>query len=497
MSLIKRASKGFVWNQSNKTFEFFLTFILSIVIARGLGPFEYGIFCILASINSLFSLFVAQGLEEAIGKYIPKLKADGQNNKIAYLLQRFSIRRVLFTFITCIILYLFSDNIATITKTPQLSSYLRIAIYYLFFGSITALITATFWALLKTKIIAIAKNSIFLVQVILIYIFLKLGFGILSIVYVLIFSAFLSFLVFLFLGRKLFFQKPLSFNIKPLRSFGIIIWLTTFVSYFLGKQTDILLMGYFLVKKSQIGFYNIAYTLVFTLSTFLLMGLSEIALPIYSEVHHKHGNSGIAQVWHFLTKTQMFIIIPIMVFSIHYAKILIPGLYSNQYLPCIILFQTFAIFSLIGTGLGGGGNNKVVLLTIGKERLDLHVRISAGLLNLILDLLLIPRYGAMGAIVATAFSVLACGLAELLFAKKFIKIKFPVLFLGKVTLATLLSVFLTKIFPINNIYMLVGIGTIYGISIIAILFLLKPLTQEDKDILNRINPKLYTLLSKF
>lgn len=497
MSLVKRASRGFIWNQFHKTFEFFLSFLLSIVIARGLGPSEYGIFCILASINSLFILFVSLGLEEALGKYAPKLMADQEHNKIAYLLQKISIKRTVSTFVGCILLYLFAGNIAVVTKAPQLSQYLRIAIYYLFFGSIGAIITATFWAILKTKLIAIVKNSIFIVQIALIYMFLKRGYGILSIVYVLIFSAFLSFIIFLFLGRKLYFQKPLPFDIKPIYNFGIVIWLTTFVSYFLGKQTDILLMGYFLIEKSQIGFYNIAYTLELTLSTFFLMGFGEIGLPIFSEIHHRNGEVGVGKAWLLLTKLQMFVVIPIMFFSIYYAKILIPGLYSNEYLPSVILFQIFAGFALVGTALGGGGNNKVALLTINKERLDLYIRIGAGLLNLVLDILFIPKYGAFGAIVATGCSVLLCGLTELFFTKQFIKIKFPFLFLSKIVLASLISMLLIIMFPAKNMYMVIFSGILYGFCCVFILFFIKPLNSDDKFILNKINPKLYMLLSKF
>ncbi len=65
------------------------------------------------------------------------------------------------------------------------------------------------------------------------------------------------------------------------------------MSYALGKQTDILLLNYFEIPTSEIGFYNIAFILALMLS-FLGIGSGPIFQSVFSETYEKRGVKGLA-----------------------------------------------------------------------------------------------------------------------------------------------------------------------------------------------------------
>jgi len=487
MSLLKRALKGFFWNQASKILELGLILLFSIVIARELGASQYGIYAILTSVCSFFLLVSALGFEEVANTYIPKLLDE--KGKTAYLLKRLIFIRSFVIFIFGLVLYFMSGLIARIVNNPDLSGYLKLAIFYVIFSSISNLFLFFFIGQIRIKVTFLVKITVRVLNLVLAYIFLKLGFGIVALIYILTFTAFLSVIIYLFQSRRDIFRRSEKFAIQSIYKFGRTLWLTNFVNYALGKQTDILLLGFFLVGTSQIGYYNIAFTLAVSLSTLLLGGLGGVGLSAFSEIEAKHDRKSLGLAWGTTIKIASLLSVPVTIFAIYFAKPIITLFYSDAYLPAAILFQIFASFGVIGRLLGGG-TSYTVLCAINKEKIVFYLRLLAGLLNLILDILLIPKYGALGAIIATGSSGIIVVALELGYVKKYVQVKFPLIFVAKVITICVLALVISMFAPVKNAFSLIKVGVLYGVIGIILLYLIKPFANEDQELLIKLNKKI-------
>ncbi len=70
-------------------------------------------------------------------------------------------------------------------------------------------------------------------------------------------------------------------------------------------------------------------------------------------------------------------------------------------------------------------------MTLNKGKTVLWIRLGAGMLNLLLNIILIPSYGAIGAIIGTCVSQLLITIVEFKIMQRYIKVIYPFLFLGK------------------------------------------------------------------
>ena len=165
----------------------------------------------------------------------------------------------------------------------------------------------------------------------------------------------------------------------------------------LGGQIDVVLIG-ILADKSDVANYRVA----FALASVVIIALSAVAAVVAPYVTHYYELGNRVRVQSLMTKATWGITgmaIPIsVVFFIFGGSILelLYGVeYGTAYLPLVIL----CVCQLFNAATG---NVAMLLNMTGHERQVLGVvSVSFGL-NLIMHLLLIPRWGATGAATATA-----------------------------------------------------------------------------------------------
>lgn len=494
MSFIKEAASGFIWNQGSELLRFVLAFLFSIVLARCLHASGYGIYATIISICTLAILFGSLGLNQAVNNYVPKLKSE--RGKLAYLLRRVLLARVIILLIICLAIYFFSIQIAGMMNNPGLSSYLSLAIFYVFFFSISNLMMYTFIGFLKVKLVAFVKVTVGVLNLVLAYFLLTSGYGINSIIGILILTSVLSSSIYLIYLKPHIFQKSQPFDTNQVFRFSRSLWLINFVDFALGTQIDIILMGYFLINMTEIGFYNVAVGLVVAIGTLPTVGLGGVALSAFSELHKKGGMKGLAKAWSLNIKLTTLLIVPFMIFGTYYAGPLIPLFYSEEYMPAVLLFQVMAFFFLTSRLLGGGAHT-TVFYAANKEKIALYLRSAAGILNLILDIILIPIYGAMGAIIATGSSIVVIIVLEFAFARSMVQGKYPLVFSAKIVGASLLALVGVVFIPGDGIFHLITVGVAYGLLWVGIIYALKPLEKEDVQLVAEINDFLHKILKRF
>jgi len=254
-------------------------------------------------------------------------------------------------------------------------------------------------------------------------------------------------------------------------------------------------LNYFGVPSSEIGFYNIAFTFSVMLS-FLAIGIGPIFQAIFSETYEKSGAKGLADSWYIIAKIVLLLWFPVFAFSLLYAPSIITIIYGEAFSLACRPFRILVSFKVMYILLNASFAMPVFYL-INKKRIGLCLRISAGILNLILDIMLIPKYGVFGAVFATGFSMAIIGILEIGVVIKSIQARLPLVFYSKIIIVFGLTLLPTLLIGGETIIPIILKGVVYGISSIILMWFIKPMEEQDKLFVKSASEPLYKLVRYF
>jgi O-antigen/teichoic acid export membrane protein len=172
----------------------------------------------------------------------------------------------------------------------------------------------------------------------------------------------------------------------------------TSMSVLLYTQADIWILGMF--KPTEIvGIYGVASKLVL-LVYFPMMAFAVIIPPLISSIHAS-GNIGelrkmVSESTRWILSMAMPIILILVIEGDYILKYVYGSDFTAGYIPLLILVFGQLIKSC--AGLIG-----VILQMTGEHRVYMKITIVGGILNIILNIILVPRFGMIGAATATAF----------------------------------------------------------------------------------------------
>ena len=498
MSLSTRFVSGFKWNLIGQVLSVSIGLLLSAVIARGLGPDDYGLYASVLAIIGMVPFLISLGFETIINVRLPALmiksQETGTGNIVHFIRSLFSYRLIV-SLCAGVVLYFFASEIAGLIHQQNIAGYLRVASICVVFTGLISLLGMVFTAQLKIMLARMLGVTQQIIILLFAFILLKLGLGIYGVIYATIISLILSFLIYIFFSRRYLFYKSEKFDLSGFYRIGLAAWAIGFVSFALGKQTDIILLNYFGVPSSQVGFYNIAFGFSLMLG-FLGNGLGPIFQAIFSETYGKGGAKGLADSWYIIAKIGFLTWFPVFAFALLYAPSIITIIFGGDFRLASGPFQILVTFNLVYALLNASFAMPVFYL-INKKRIGLCLRISAGILNLILDIILIPKYGMLGAVYATGASMALIGILEIGVVIKNIQARLPLVFYSKIILVFGLALLPTLLIGGETIIPIILKGVVYGISGIILMWLLKPMEERDKLFVKSASEPLYQVVRYF
>ena len=324
------------------------------------------------------------------------------------------------------------------------------------------------------------KFSIFIIaeayaQVALIAYLILNGYGLLSIVYgVLAIRVIIFFVLFFLIKRQIGIRRPHFSKIKEYLSFGLPT-IPGGISYWVVASSDRYVIAYFLGVTS-VGIYSAGYRLG-TILFLVAIALGTVLPPILSKLYDEGRMDEV--------KTHLS-------YSLKYfLAIAIPFVFGAAMLsePVLRVFSTPEIASegtlivpLVALGTLFFGTTVVmgqILLLVKKTRILGGTWIVAGLVNLLLNILLIPHIGILAAAITTlvAYS-LALGIVTY-YSVKELQFSIEWSFILKSLIASgIMSLFIWMLGPVGTLAVIatVVVGVIiYGV----ILLLLKGFKEED------------------
>ena len=197
------------------------------------------------------------------------------------------------------------------------------------------------------------------------------------------------------LPRRLMFSRELA---KLLVLFSIPLLASNLIAFIM-TWTDTLMLGHFLGDK-VVGIYNAAGPITRFIPVFL-MSFTVIYTALTTGFYSRGEIEKIRKFYVSITKWVVLLTFPLFILIVAYPIPVLRTFFGEQYVsawkPMTILAVGFMFHSIVGP-------NGLTLITMGKPSEDMKGNVIGATLNVVLNYLLIPLYGMVGASIATAVS---------------------------------------------------------------------------------------------
>lgn len=474
-----------------------LEFVIKVALARVLGPSIFGVFVFGMRLIRFARMGSQLGSESALLRYLPMHKETGQHDTLLSTVLAVSL---FFSSLLAVLLYVFSSYINKYT----ISDDYFIAIFSILILTLPILagieIVTTAFRADKRLEYRVFVNDLVYPSARLLFIGIAIGvgvsvFGIISAVVVAAAIAFLASVVILLRDG---FRPSIGFSAE---SRSVICSYYKFALPMVGSRlgsllynnVDIFMLG-ILASASDVGIYSIALSLAIFIKL-PLEAAHQLFPPVVSSLYEEGRHREIEAVYETVTRwtvtTSLFLAGGLLVYRHE-----ILSLFGPEYTSASSLIIFLAVGQLVCALVGPSG---YLLLMTDHPYLDSANQIGGGLLNAVLNYLLIIEYGALGAAVATAVSIIISNLARLLqvrliegywpYTAEYWK---PLVGVGSAVcllLAIRIAATTTGLPIQTDVLWTVGIGSIAGASgaftVISLVYLFG-INEQDKKVLYQI-----------
>lgn len=221
---------------------------------------------------------------------------------------------------------------------------------------------------------------------------------------------------------------------KRIFNFSLSVYGLSLLSLIVFDKSEMFVLRFF-QKPAELAYYSIAFGLTARLAT-AGDSISYVLFPMFVTRFTQNGSEDLRKVYRQSMRYLQLLMVPVIVWSIPLAPRLVVVVYGRQYAPVAAVVQVLLATMLLTVMLTVSAS---AVFTLDKQGAFLRYMLGVAALNLVLDLALIPRYGAVGAAFANGVSqaIAVCGLIALLW--KVLPGSFPVLDSMKIYLAAIVS----------------------------------------------------------
>ncbi len=471
-----------------------LTFIGKVIIIRYITQSEYGILSLALVLLNIFVIVSAMGVQEGSTRYIAHFRAKGDRSKVKGVIVSSIQITLLSSVFLAILLFLASDFISNFFHTTELSTPLKIFSICIPFTTLTGTFLSLFRGFdrvdAKVYFGDILGNLFFLLSLGIVFLF---GLSFLGVIYANLAAIILTFIVVvIYAVKELPIKGTETVNNPIVRKELLLFSIPLLATMMLGMilaWTDTLMLGYFKTPIA-VALYNgaipIAKLIVVPSASMLFL-----YTPITSQLYSQNLMPEIKRNYAILTKWIFTATLPAFLIIFLFPDTVLEFFFGSNYVQASIALKIVVFGFFIHTFFGPNG---ATLIAMGKVRVLMWAALFSAILNLVLNLSLIPPLGITGA--ATSSAVAICAVNILMAAKLFrlsgVHSFTKTLLKPGITSITIIFMFymLSKDLLTVTFWMLPLLFILFNVIYALSLLLTKSLDNEDIVILLAIEKKM-------
>lgn len=474
-------------------FDYASRFIFGIIIARWLGASDFGLYNLGVAFASILAPFAMFGLPTGMVRFLPIAIRKKDEADFAGLL-KVGLAIVGVTSIGLgLVGFMAADWLAVaLFNKPDMGVVLRIVSLCIpliaLSGGVFAPATRAFK---QMQYHVVANNIAFNIGKIgFTILFLSLGLGVSGAISGHVAAWMIQLILLIYFLNRLFplgrLVHAAPSNTRELLSFSLPLYFSTFMGK-LENNLEIMFLGFY-GSTASVGIYNAAFrvTIVGSMS---LLAISTSITPIISDLYHQNKRVELNELYKITTKWSLTFSLIFFLILVMFARPIL-SVFGREFESGTLALMIMAFGNLAN---GGTGICATLVTMTGHSKLRLYNSIFSIILTLMLDLLLIPFWGVIGAAVVTMLTVMILNTLYTIQLYKLLRLWPYDRSFGKPLLAGLVAFLITSLFnwivPAETHLIYLALNIICLCFSFIIVLILLGLSEEDRLVLNRIHKR--------
>ena len=424
--------------------EYFLGMVASVILARHLGPTEFGIYGLAIWIAVFARTLINSGVTLGVTRFVAA--AGGTEDwPMARRINRYFLGVHGIKVVACVAL------IALVLPWVAPSAFPNVPMLALWLVLGAIVLRTTYMYLIAAakglqdyKSVAVITTVGAIINLGLIYAGVQLGLGVAGFVAIFVLSGAVFCLAAVARMRGLLFGKAAP-EIEPDTQAKIsrhlrIVTATLVIGYFASKELEIVLLGA-LGAAEDVGYFKVAITLSAGLVLLIPGIFSGVLLPMMAR-SVALGKETAGRRLVISTRYLILLSIPLLAFCAAYGKEIIGTIYGDQYLAAGVAFS-ICVLASTATTLADGAQS--YLLSSERQPVILKLVIAAVIVKLVAGPLAIMQFGLLGA--AWTFALVNLGVAAIKFriSMSDLDVAFPLSELFRVLVAAGIALLIARV----------------------------------------------------
>jgi O-antigen/teichoic acid export membrane protein len=434
---IERVARAMPWSLAARVLAFAAGFAANILIVRSLGAVDWGVLSELRTVLGFVLVLIMLGLDAALVKFVPLLRVKGGVRGFSATFRRLVVLQLLVWIGLIIAAKTGGRHIARLfeDQSERFALYLQIAVVLVIFEIFLQLLSNTLQSFYETKRLAVGVacgNALYIGSL---PIVLHAGYGIVGVLGAAAASNLCIAIILAPRAVRLVSEAPSGPgpSMGEILRFSLPFVATGILNQVVWRQSEVLFLGHFL-GAAEAGFFSLAYRTPQLLLEFVPMTIYPLIMAGSSEAYARN-EGNLSRSVDLYYRLLYLLVVPVAALGFAFARPLVPMLFGAEMIPAASLTQLFFIvfsYSFLYTPLS------MALYVMGKSWINMLIFLLLAVMNVGLDLALIPRYGLWGAmipvpIVLTASIVLFRAVVR----RQKPEVRIPLKFIGRCCLAAL------------------------------------------------------------
>lgn len=386
-----------------------LGFVIRLIVARYGSETDYGVYSLVIVIMTFATTLVSLGLPDGVARYIAYFRHRRETAKVRGVT---SVSLQLVAAVSIVIsaaLFFSAKYIAlNIFHTPELGLALKVFAIGIPFFTVTNILVSVFRGFDRMEPQAYFQYVLFnILFLLLVSILVTLHLSFINLFYAYVIALILTFVAMLVYTIK---KLPLPITLggwqsnAAVRKELLIFSLPLLVTAMLGTiilWLNILLLGYFKTPDA-VGLYNAASPLAKFISDPLALMLL-IYTPVASGLYSQNLMTELRRSYVVSTKWIISLTLPFFLVLCLFPEAVLNLFFGSTYTAAAPALRILSLGLIISNLFGP---NQSILLAMGKSRFMMWMALAVAIASIILNVVLIPPFGIVGAAAAMVISVI-------------------------------------------------------------------------------------------
>lgn len=402
---IERVGRAMSWNLVAKVARFTAAPISYILIVRSLGEHNWGLLNVLRTISGFAFVLVMAGGGNALLKYLPEIRVRGGIAGFTGTVRRLALIQGAVWIVLLMIVRFGGTALGSFfgEHSTRFVLYAQIAVAFVAFEVLMTLAMNALQSWYKTRIMGIVIILGNVCYLVLIMLFLRLGWGIVG---VFIAGAVTNVGMFVALvpkvrdlasveGRRPAVAVP---GLSTVLRFSLPFVATGVLNQIVWRHSEVIFLGHY-TGVEEAGYFGLAYRTPQMLLEFIPLAIWPIVMAGTSEAYSRN-DANLPRAIDLYYRMLFILVMPVAALGFAFARPLVPILFGAAMMPAAPFAQLFFVvfsYSFLYTPLS------MALYVMEKSWVNMLVFAFLAVVNVGLDLALIPHFGLLGAFFPVAF----------------------------------------------------------------------------------------------